>query len=339
MALSGYYVFLTFRTVNFEGAQQDALGFQTAIFNAVPVIMLGLIMVAFEFSFMSKNKNVEESIIGVKGGKRKHLWYVFYTLVKLVFLISLLFFALTLILCRWHAFSYPDFFRYLAKSNFIYFFLLPIIGVLFGMVVSRLNNRLSAHILILVFYVFSSEYGISVLISRFFRFGTFFTKLDTVTRLLPRSHGALPLHSYGYPAENYLLVLKLFWICLLLFVLLLSVWRRQRTVLNAIATVLSFGLAGLLLFVHLQPASYVDKVNNPIISLMREDDEFYYLSHFSVEETPSFEISSYDMNLSIDRQLIASCSLTCDKPESVPFWLTLYRGYEVDHLLIVAWGN
>jgi|GEM_PF-6512618 len=84
-------------------------------------------LVAYEYSSLFKRKHLEESVEAIEHGYEKNLAWTSYTLFKLVVFIFVFFTALLLFLNRDFAFVYPRFLLYLLKSQFIYYFLLPLL--------------------------------------------------------------------------------------------------------------------------------------------------------------------------------------------------------------------
>ncbi len=308
---------------------QERLYIQTAFLQYVPVIMAGMMLISYEYSSLSKRKNLAECVSAIENGYQRNIAYTFYTLLKLVVVVFALFTALLIYTFREFVFNHPDFLQYLLKSQFIYYFLLPLVSVLIGIVASFTRNRLTAYLLILLFFITNLDFGRRLMISYTGFLGSWRDHVIGMFNLWPKGLSFSPLNAYGYSAENYLIIQLLFWVTFFLAFVFLSVWRKRKTVINTVLSTLCIALTILFFFIHISPASVVnmsDGINSGGF------DEMFYWGKPQREKTTSLEISSYDLSFDIGRQLKADVIMTYSNPNSEPFYLTLYHGFLVSDI-------
>lgn len=301
---------------------------QEKFLTYVPVVMAGMMLISYEYSSLFKRKKLAESVEAIEKGYERNLAYTFYTLLKLVVFVFAFFTVLLLFFTRDFAFTYPKFLLYLLKSQFIYYFLLPLLSVVIGLVASFSRNRLTAYLVILIFFILSTNFGYGLLLSYTSFLGPLAAHVIGLFDLCPKGLSWEPQDGYGYPAENYIIIQMLFWLCLFICLILLHIFIKKKTIGRAAATIIGLIFTVALFFIHISPASIVNMKDYGIYDSGTQDS-LYYMENMQIEKQTGTEISAYDLHFSVDRLLRADVSFNYRHDIKEPFYLTLYHGFKV----------
>ncbi len=268
---------------------------QKQFLTYVPVVMAGMMLISYEYSSLFKRKKLAESVEAIEKGYERNLACTFYALLKLVVFVFAFFTVLLLFFTRDFAFTYPKFLLYLLKSQFIYYFLLPLLSVVIGLVASFSRNRLTAYLVILIFFILSTNFGYGLLLSYTSFLGPLAAHVIGLFDLCPKGLHWTPQDGYGYAAENYIIIQMLFWICLFICLILLHIFIKKKTIGRAAATMIGLIFTVALFFIHISPASIVNMKDYGIYDSGTQDS-LYYMENMQIEKQTGTEISAYDLH-------------------------------------------
>ena len=187
---------------------------------------------------------------------------------------------------------------------------------------------MTAYLVILVFFLLSTSFGYGLLLSYTGFLGPMSVHVIGLFDLWPRGLDWDFLDSYGYPAENYLIIQMLVWIFFVLFLIMLFLFFKKKTLGRALISIIGLTLTVVLFLIHISPASIVNMKDLGRYGSGSADD-IYYMENIQKERKTATEILSYDLRFSVSRLLRADVSVTYRHELEEPFFLTLYHGFKV----------
>ncbi len=219
---------------------------------------------------------------------------------------------------------------YILFLFFVNFFLIGILGILFGILLSKVKSKGVAFLTLVIVFVLSFGLGFLPSDIVYSVFGLLPMKLYDLLRIGPAANDGLIVEPFGIGVQYFHVARILFWIFLFSFLLLPGFKReknRKRQVLKA-----SLGILAVVSFiVYILPASNVDLESRTYTSFM---EDFHYYQTQTVDEIEApFTYTQVDIRGTIARKLNAEVTLSLDTPQrgKVPF--TLYHGYQVKKVL------
>lgn len=207
------------------------------------------------------------------------------------------------------------------------FVLLPLASVGIGVVLSGMKRRLLGYgvIILLVFLTLPGTADILLSGQRDFHIPVFVIR-DFVCLLQPNVP-ASPDPLYGLPAEWYRQAAMLFWILLLLCFCSWKLLRREKRA-RLLSVIVLAGCMAVMGYGVLNKGSVLLMTGHPESAL--EDSAKYNMKEPVMEEEASFSVSSYVMDLSMKKELVAEVGLSIRQKEALPEYVfTLYHSYRV----------
>ncbi len=214
-------------------------------------------------------------------------------------------------------------------------FLLPLIGILAGAALSLFANRLLAYLLLFLLVLGFSPFMDQVITSIHMSTGV---DLSSALRLFsvttPSVTWTVP-PQYGFSLRPYRIFILLFWIFGLTSFFLYRLSRYQKRPvfrsLMAVALALCIGCVPFAIRSNSDVVKDINKVNGVL-----QDVDYYSKetkSTISHDGDPSFQITKYKMDLTVDRMLHANVTVSVDQPTLDRYLFTLYHGYKVKQVL------
>lgn len=288
------------------------------------------IFFAYEcFSDISKTEYTEP-LLTIKGEVNRiiivHISYLVFVLV--VWTCSILLWQLG---CYWHA--HVKFFPYIIHmflSIVLNCFLPCCIAILTGAVLGLSIKRASAYCLILVILILSSSIPAKILYSTEINDIPILNYFDWFTVLMPNSDFVAD-SVYGISLEIYRWCLALGWISLLSACLLIKMHRSYNSTTKLKQLILILILLGIIFglrFSSRQDDSIVRKD-------YRSDSTLFHELTYRNEETikadnaPSFHISKYDMDITINNNMEVSAVLTLLETDADVYEFTLWHDLSI----------
>lgn len=313
---------------------RDPIQIQLIFFQTTRILVLSNILFAYEFAMQARSRRMLETIQSIDRGVEKHyrkIFYVFLSLASLQFLL----FASAQLLAGWlKPLALSSVLHYFLRSNFIYYFLLPLFGFLFGLTLSFLKQRLMSYLVIFGFIGLTLDSTLSKIALMPIQQSLPFW-IEDVVRLFPQQ--ASRPYIYGVPAETAVLFRVLFWSVLLVTLIVFSIRKSLSSGQRGISLVLCAALAGSTGWMAFRPSSLVSYTTSTLRGMSH--DQLYYGQHSVIDEPASFQITQYDMDLTIRHQLSAVTRVAYHSNDTSRFMsFTLYHAYQVEQILDEA-GN
>lgn len=293
---------------------------------------------AFEcFSYISKVEYIE-SLSTIKGEVNRviitHIGYLLLILLAWTFL-----FLSWQLGWYWHA--HVKFFPYIIHmilSIILNCFLPSCIAILTGAVLGLSIKRTSAYCLILVFLILSSNIPAKILYSIEINSIPILNYFDWFAVLMPNSDFVAD-SVYGISLETYRWVLALGWISLLAACLLIKMHISYTTTSKLkIAVLILIAIICGIRFNSRQNDSFIRKDYRSDGTLFREVT--YRNEETSrVAEAPSFQISKYDLDITIDSKMHVSAALTLAEADTEDYAFTLWHDLEIVGIYSVDGNN
>lgn len=298
--------------------------------NSIKLCLLSFVILCFtsyEFFYLYKRCYIDEALYSHKNGKTRILTS---TVTVLLFIPALEFFS---------AFVF-NFFIFLSSGMndysylyhifsvlFLYVFLGGIIPILLGVFFAQKTKRIVSYALmaLIIFLVSSTSDFIPGGLSQVTKIN-FWEAKYFLAYILPNDLEWYINHDYGMYAEIYRWNLIIFWISLLSF-LFFKLCQIKKTALKAVLLSLTLLISTFNLVGYFYGGSHIEK--GAQLDSISMSDYLFYTENEQNNQDPDFEVTSYDMDLSIYRQLDAEVSMTLSDTGLEYYNFTLYHGYNV----------
>lgn len=298
--------------------------------NSIKLCLLSFVILCFisyEFFYLYKRCYIDEVLYSRKNGKTRILTS---TVTVLLFIPALEFFSafvfnfVIFLLSGMNDYSYL---YHIFSVLFLYVFLGGIIPILLGVFFAQKTKRIVSYALmaLIIFLVSSTSDFIPGGLSQVTKIN-FWEAKYFLAYILPNDLEWYINHDYGMYAEIYRWNLIIFWISLLSF-LFFKLCQIKKTALKAVLLSLTLLISTFNLVGYFYGGSHIEK--GAQLDSISMSDYLFYTENEQKNQDPDFEVTSYDMDLSIYRQLDAEVSMTLSDTGLEYYNFTLYHGYNV----------
>lgn len=298
--------------------------------NSIKLCLLSFVILCFtsyEFFYLYKRCYIDEALYSHKNGKTRILTS---TVTVLLFIPALEFFSafvfnfVIFLSSRMNDYSYL---YHIFSVLFLYVFLGGIIPILLGVFFAQKTKRIVSYALmaLIIFLVSSTSDFIPGGLSQVTKIN-FWEAKYFLAYILPNDLEWYINHDYGMYAEIYRWNLIIFWISLLSF-LFFKLCQIKKTALKAVLLSLTLLISTFNLVGYFYGGSHIEK--GAQLDSISMSDYLFYTENEQKNQDPDFEVTSYDMDLSIYRQLDAEVSMTLSDTGLEYYNFTLYHGYNV----------
>ena len=298
--------------------------------NSIKLCLLSFVILCFisyEFFYLYKRCYIDEVLYSRKNGKTRILTS---TVTVLLFIPALEFFSafvfnfVIFLLSGMNDYSYL---YHIFSVLFLYVFLGGIIPILLGVFFAQKTKRIVSYALmaLIIFLVSSTSDFIPGGLSQVTKIN-FWEAKYFLAYILPNDLEWYINHDYGMYAEIYRWNLIIFWISLLSF-LFFKLCQIKKTTLKAVLLSLTLLISTFNLVGYFYGGSHIEK--GAQLDSISMSDYLFYTENEQKNQDPDFEVTSYDMDLSIYRQLDAEVSMTLSDTGLEYYNFTLYHGYNV----------
>lgn len=299
--------------------------------NSIKLCLLSFVILCFtsyEFFYLYKRCYIDEALYSHKNGKTRILTS---TVTVLLFIPALEFFSafvFNFVIFLSSGMNDYSYLYHIFSVLFLYVFLGGIIPILLGVFFAQKTKRIVSYALmaLIIFLVSStSDFipggGLSQVTKINFWEAKYF-----LAYILPNDLEWYINHDYGMYAEIYRWNLIIFWISLLSF-LFFKLCQIKKTALKAVLLSLTLLISTFNLVGYFYGGSHIEK--GAQLDSISMSDYLFYTENEQKNQDPDFEVTSYDMDLSIYRQLDAEVSMTLSDTGLEYYNFTLYHGYNV----------
>lgn len=298
--------------------------------NSIKLCLLSFVILCFtsyEFFYLYKRCYIDEALYSHKNGKTRILTS---TVTVLLFIPALEFFSafvfnfVIFLSSEMNDYSYL---YHIFSVLFLYVFLGGIIPILLGVFFAQKTKRIVSYALmaLIIFLVSSTSDFIPGGLSQVTKIN-FWEAKYFLAYILPNDLEWYINHDYGMYAEIYRWNLIIFWISLLSF-LFFKLCQIKKTALKAVLLSLTLLISTFNLVGYFYGGSHIEK--GAQLDSISMSDYLFYTENEQKNQDPDFEVTSYDMDLSIYRQLDAEVSMTLSDTGLEYYNFTLYHGYNV----------
>ena len=298
--------------------------------NSIKLCLLSFVILCFtsyEFFYLYKRCYIDEALYSHKNGKTRILTS---TVTVLLFIPALEFFSafvFNFVIFLSSGMNDYSYLYHIFSVLFLYVFLGGIIPILLGVFFAQKTKRIVSYALmaLIIFLVSSTSDFIPGGLSQVTKIN-FWESKYFLAYILPNDLEWYINHDYGMYAEIYRWNLIIFWISLLSF-LFFKLCQIKKTALKAVLLSLTLLISTFNLVGYFYGGSHIEKgVQLDSISM---SDYLFYTENEQKNQDPDFEVTSYDMDLSIYRQLDAEVSMTLSDTGLEYYNFTLYHRYNV----------
>lgn len=298
--------------------------------NSIKLCLLSFVILCFtsyEFFYLYKRCYIDEALYSHKNGKTRILTS---TVTVLLFIPALEFFSafvFNFVIFLSSGMNDYSYLYHIFSVLFLYVFLGGIIPILLGVFFAQKTKRIVSYALmaLIIFLVSSTSDFIPGGLSQVTKIN-FWEAKYFLAYILPNDLEWYINHDYGMYAEIYRCNLIIFWISLLSF-LFFKLCQIKKTALKAVLLSLTLLISTFNLVGYFYGGSHIEK--GAQLDSISMSDYLFYTENEQKNQEPDFEVTSYDMDLSIYRQLDAEVSMTLSDTGLEYYNFTLYHGYNV----------
>lgn len=298
--------------------------------NSIKLCLLSFVILCFtsyEFFYLYKRCYIDEALYSHKNGKTRILTS---TVTVLLFIPALEFFSafvFNFVIFLSSEINDYSYLYHIFSVLFLYVFLGGIIPILLGVFFAQKTKRIVSYALmaLIIFLVSSTSDFIPGGLSQVTKIN-FWEAKYFLAYILPNDLEWYINHDYGMYAEIYRWNLIIFWISLLSF-LFFKLCQINKTALKAVLLSLTLLISTFNLVGYFYGGSHIEK--GAQLDSISMSDYLFYTENEQKNQDPDFEVTSYDMDLSIYRQLDAEVSMTLSDTGLEYYNFTLYHGYNV----------
>lgn len=298
--------------------------------NSIKLCLLSFVILCFtsyEFFYLYKRCYIDEALYSHKNGKTRILTS---TVTVLLFIPALEFFSafvFNFVIFLSSGMNDYSYLYHIFSVLFLYVFLGGIIPILLGVFFAQKTKRIVSYALmaLIIFLVSSTSDFIPGGLSQVTKIN-FWEAKYFLAYILPNDLEWYMNHDYGMYAEIYRWNLIIFWISLLSF-LFFKLCQIKKTALKAVLLSLTLLISTFNLVGYFYGGSHIEK--GAQLDSISMSDYLFYTENEQKKQDPDFEVTSYDMDLSIYRQLDAEVSMTLSDTGLEYYNFTLYHGYNV----------
>ena len=298
--------------------------------NSIKLCLLSFVILCFtsyEFFYLYKRCYIDEALYSHKNGKTRILTS---TVTVLLFIPALEFFSafvFNFVIFLSSGMNDYSYLYHIFSVLFLYVFLGGIIPILLGVFFAQKTKRIVSYALmaLIIFLVSSTSDFIPGGLSQVTKIN-FWEAKYFLAYILPNDLEWYINHDYGMYAEIYRWNLIIFWISLLSF-LFFKLCQIKKTSFKAVLLSLTLLISTFNLVRYFYGGSHIEK--GAQLDSISMSDYLFYTENEQKNQDPDFEVTSYDMDLSIYRQLDAEVSMTLSDTGLEYYNFTLYHGYNV----------
>ena len=298
--------------------------------NSIKLCLLSFVILCFtsyEFFYLYKRCYIDEALYSHKNGKTRILTS---TVTVLLFIPALEFFSafvFNFVIFLSSGMNDYSYLYHIFSVLFLYVFLGGIIPILLGVFFAQKTKRIVSYAImaLIIFLVSSTSDFIPGGLSQVTKIN-FWESKYFLAYILPNDLEWYINHDYGMYAEIYRWNLIIFWISLLSF-LFFKLCQIKKTALKAVLLSLTLLISTFNLVGYFYGGSHIEK--GAQLDSISMSDYLFYTENEQKNQDPDFEVTSYDMDLSIYRQLDAEVSMTLSDTGLEYYNFTLYHGYNV----------
>ena len=298
--------------------------------NSIKLCLLSFVILCFtsyEFFYLYKRCYIDEALYSHKNGKTRILTS---TVTVLLFIPALEFFSafvFNFVIFLSSGMNDYSYLYHIFSVLFLYVFLGGIIPILLGVFFAQKTKRIVSYALmaLIIFLVSSTSDFIPGGLSQVTKIN-FWEAKYFLAYILPNDLEWYINHDYGMYAEIYRWNLIIFWISLLSF-LFFKLCQIKKTALKAVLLSLTLLISTFNLVGYFYGGSHIEK--GAQLDSISMSDYLFYTENEQKNQEPDFEVTSYEMDLSIYRQLDAEVSMTLSDTGLEYYNFTLYHGYNV----------
>ncbi|MFR6448087.1 MAG: hypothetical protein ACLUO6_11675 [Ruminococcus sp.] len=298
--------------------------------NSIKLCLLSFVILCFtsyEFFYLYKRCYIDEALYSHKNGKTRILTS---TVTVLLFIPALEFFSafvFNFVIFLSSGMNDYSYLYHIFSVLFLYVFLGGIIPILLGVFFAQKTKRIVSYALmaLIIFLVSSTSDFIPGGLSQVTKIN-FWEAKYFLAYILPNDLEWYINHDYGMYAEIYRWNLIIFWISLLSF-LFFKLCQIKKTALKAVLLSLTLLISTFNLVGYFYGGSHIEK--GAQLDSISMTDYLFYTENEQKNQDPDFEVTSYDIDLSIYRQLDAEVSMTLSDTGLEYYNFTLYHGYNV----------
>lgn len=296
------------------------------------ISFLFFLFVSYEFFSKLRRDKMEEVVAGISFGKRKMDLSGLGMLALFDATVCLAFFLYTFFAALHNGIHNTNYTIFLGVSIIEHHFLVYLFAILLGFGFSKVKSDIKGYFLLVMTYILFGSRTIGT-IHQLSYGKEFLYRFSDLLSIYIRDFSAISDFYYIYSIEAVNLQRILFWIFMVLFVLMVTLYHGWKKWISVGA----FSCALLCAVLFFQPTSAVN-LDNDISGqdALTADDVYYQLNdcmNTSQYKEANFRVTKYEAEFSMERQLEAQIAVYVDKTDLKKYYFTLYHGYQVEQVM------
>lgn len=327
----GWFIYDLLRIFSLFDIDRDAFHQLTSTQGNSFILFIVFLYAAYEYMYCFKKSAVEETVRSYKGGISKSIFSMLCVLEIFILFPFALNIGINIAAAAMGGITDISYYIHILLVSFLNIFILCTVAGLMGFCLAGKFKRIAAYT-IMVVLVFIMSPAIDMMLAmvsdkshiNFWNVKRFFSMI------LPQNTTWIPDYQYGVSNEIFRYNISFFWIFSFLAYILYTVLpKRQKKSIAALAVCLVlavFNLAGYF------GGGSCFKLDMGCDSIARYDYEYYRKAE-KKEVKADFTVESYDMDLSLWRDLSAEVTMKLNNPEKLTEYIfTLYRDFKISDI-------
>lgn len=301
-----------------------------------PQFLLLYLILSYEFCSRQHRANLAETLVATGGGRANQpaivqlavlttvLFVNFLAVTGLNLFLTSLSFTASRTVDAGHIGAV-----YIVKCMFVNVFLISLIGVLLGLVLSKIQKRVVGYgvimgVALVVSYLLEE---ISMIVMVLTDYAVNLSDLLDLFQIMPTGLNYQINSAFGFPIMTYRVCLILFWCLVMILILLVRDSKNKRS----IKTLIGLACCIAALIGYALPSSRVDMSLSSSGSVMA-DQHYYEVGQYRIgEREGGFEVERYRMDLDVHRLLKAKVTMDVSRCRK-EYRFTLSHSYEVERV-------
>lgn len=295
----------------------------------MPLIMFILFTyISYEFIYNFKKSGAEETISAHNKGFLKTFFSMLTVPLLLVGVIFIVFITANFVISIMCGITDVYYYLHILLVGILNTLILYTIACFFGGILALKFKRVASYSIIIIIFLIISPVTDMFLFMLSDNTGiNFWEGKWFFSKILPQNLEWVADMQYGLSNEILRWNLSFFWLFLFLGIVLLAVSKKKQKK-QIIITSLCFVLAAFNLVGYFKGGS--ELIYGPPLNSITRCESDYYVDAVKKEEKAEFKAVSYNMDISLWRDLKADVNIKIDNPKNLKEYIfTLYRGFKV----------
>ena len=283
-----------------------------------------------EYFYKVKQSNSIEVVTISYRAIYSYYYITFFLLLILSLIYTIIIFAINLLVYFSLDLQVFGYLLHIFKNIFINMYLISIIAILLGGVLSFIKSRKISYIIMVLVLVFMSPLCEILALEIYNTFNINIFSLYDLFNIFPPLLQWKSIPSFGYSLLSYRIELIMFWLCFVGFLFCVLILSKRKNISQTLISICLFLISLGFVFESYQPASKVTMNQNPDNGVLA--DTYYYSERNNPKISGGVNVKKYILNFKIYKELEAEVTVELEKNNGKNYQFTLYHGYEIESI-------